>query len=212
MRESIKYYTGYEITDEVIRKINIIELKRIKEGITYIKPVPIETLKDLCRIHGTFPDEENIILGEDWYIIYSKYDNDSSEIEINEWLAIKNVKNKLVQTMEMFNAMKKILLQNPNAKIYATMRHSTSYKFYKTLLTRNYFEEIFDRPDIDDELSEEQQMIKEELKNKYQSLEEYLQYSEKENKTNQSFDDFIHHYIIFKITDKFVKRYKKIMR
>ena len=60
MREAVKHYTGYEITDEIIRKINLIELKRIKEGITYIKSEPIKTLRDLCKIHGTFPKEENV--------------------------------------------------------------------------------------------------------------------------------------------------------
>ena len=209
MREKVKYYTGYEITDDIIRKINLIELKRIKEGITYIKSEPIKTLRDLCRIHGTFPKEENVILGQDWYIIYSRLYEDSKEIEINEWVAINKVENKLIQTIEMLSAMKKILLDNKDITVYATMRHSTSYKFYQSLLAKKYFEELSNRPDIDDELPEEFELIKTELKNKYQSLEEYLQYSEKENQTNQSFDDFIHHYIIFKPTDKFIKRYKK---
>lgn len=209
MREKVKYYTGYEITDDIIRKINLIELKRIKEGITYIKSEPIETLRDLCRIHGTFPKEENVILGQDWYIIYSRLYEDSKEIEINEWVAINKVENKLIQTIEMLSAMKKILLENKDITVFATMRHSTSYKFYKSLLKRGYFKELSNRADIDEELPKYLEPIKEELKKKYETLEDFLQNIEQENIQDSHFGDIIHHLIIFKPTDKFIKRYKK---
>ena len=209
MREAVKHYTGYEITDEIIRKINLIELKRIKEGITYIKSEPIKTLRDLCKIHGTFPKEENVIIGQDWYIIYSRLYEDASEIEINEWVAINKVENKLMQTIEMLSAMKKILLENKDITVFATMRHSTSYKFYKLLLTRGYFKEISNRPDIDDELPEYLEPIKIKLKNKYETPEIFLQNLDNENLQDTHFEDIIHHLIIFKPTDKFIKRYKK---
>jgi len=209
MREPVKYYNGYEITDDVIRKINLIELKRIKEGITYIKSEHIETLRDLCRIHGTFPSEENIILGQDWYIIYSRLYEDSKEIEINEWVAIDKVENKLMQTVEMLSAMKKILLENPDITVFATMRHSTSYKFYQSLLKRGYFKEISNRADIDDELPKYLEPIKKELQNKYQTPKDFLQNLEQENLQDSHFGDIIHHLVIFKTTELFIKRYKK---
>lgn len=209
MREEVKYYTGYEITDDIIRKINLIELKRMEEGITYIKSEPIKTLRDLCKIHGTFPKEENVIIGQDWYIIYSRLYEDSSEIEINEWIAINQVENKLIQTIEMFSAMKKILLENKDIIVFATMRHSTSYKFYRSLLTRGYFEEILNRSVIDDELPEYLESIKEELKNKYETSENFLKNLDNENLTDTRFEDIIHHLVMFKTTDKFIKRYKK---
>ena len=209
MREAVKHYTGYEITDEIIRKINLIELKRIKEGITYIKSEPIKTLRYLCKIHGTFPKEENVIIGQDWYIIYSRLYEDASEIEINEWVAINKVENKLMQTIEMLSALKKILLENKDITVFATMRHSTSYKFYKLLLTRGYFKELSNRADIDDELPEYLEPIKTELKNKYETPEVFLQNLDNENLQDTHFEDIIHHLIIFKPTDKFIKRYKK---
>lgn len=209
MREKVKYCTGYEITDDIIRKINLIELKRIKEGITYIKSEHIETLRDLCRIHGTFPKEENVILGQDWYIIYSRLYEDSKEIEINEWVAINKVENKLMQTIEMLSAMKKILLENKDITVFATMRHSTSYKFYKSLLKRGYFKELSNRANIDEELPKYLEPIKEELKKKYETLEDFLRNIEQENIQDSHFGDIIHHLIIFKPTDKFIKRHKK---
>ena len=203
------HYAGYQITDKIIRKINLIELKRIKEGITYIKSETIETLRDLCRLHGTFPTEENVIIGQDWYIIYSRLYEDSSEIEINEWVAINQVENKFMQTIEMICAMKKILLECDDITIFATMRHSTSYKFYRSLLTRGYFEEILNRAVIDDELPEYLEPIKEELKNKYETSENFLKNLDSENLTDTRFEDIIHHLVMFKTTDKFIKRYKR---
>lgn len=210
MRKSVKYYTGYEITDEVIERINLIEQERIQEGITdIITNEPIYTLKDLCRLHNTFPHEENIVLGEDWYIIYTKYDQDTEEIQIHEWLDINNTENKLTQTMEMLTAMKKIFLQNKNAKIYATMRHSTSYKFYQILLTRGLVEEISNNPDIDEELPSDIEIILNNLQSKYNSLKEYLLNEDKEIIGNQKIKDYIYHSVNFKITDKFIRRYIK---
>ena len=209
MRQAVKHYNGFEITDEIIRKINLIELKRIQEKLTNINSEPIETLKDLCRLHGTMPKEENIILGTDWYIIYTKYEEDSEEIEINEWVAISNVENKLVQTMEMFKAIKDILLESKGTKVYATMRHSTSYKFYQSLLTREFLEEISNIPEMDDELPTHIEKIKNNLKNKYSSLEEYLSTKTIKNNIKQEIEDYIYHRVIFKTTNKFTKRYQK---
>lgn len=207
MRNTIEYYKGYEINEEVIKRINSIEQIRINEGLTSITPEPISTLEDLCAIHDTLPEEENIILGQDWYIIYTKI---NYEIEINEWLAIGDVQNKLTQTIEMLNALKIVLLKSGNTKVYATMRHSTSYKFYRSLLSRGYLEEISDIANIEDNLPEDLEQIKNNLKRKYESLEEYLSNSNKENLENTDFDDFIYHFIIFKTTDKFRKRYKRV--
>lgn len=203
MREPIKYYNGFEITDEIIKKINLIELKRIKENITNITSEKIETLKDLCYLHGTLPKEENIILGTDWYIIYTIYDETPNEVEINEWLAINNVENKLMQTIEMFEALKKLLLNSQ--VVYATMRHSTSYKFYELLLNKGYIEEISNIKELDDELPEHIEKQKNELKNKYKNLEEYLS----NNTKKQEIDDYIYHLIIFETTKLFTKRYQK---
>ena len=207
MREPIKYYNGFEITDEIIKKINLIELKRIKENITNITSEKIDTLKDLCNLHGTMPQEENIILGTDWYIIYTIYNDTPDEIEINEWLAINNVENKLMQTIEMFTAIKNILLNSK--KVYATMRHSTSYKFYKSLLNRGYLEEISNIQELDDELPEHIEQEKNELKNKYSTLEEYLLNSSLKKHINQEIEDYIYHLVIFKTTKLFTKRYQK---
>ena len=204
MIEPVWYYNGFEITDEIIKKVNLIELKRIKEKITNISCEKIDNLKDLCLLHGTMPQEEYIVLGMDWYVIYTRYNDNPDEIEINEWVAINNVENKLMQTIEMFNTIKNILLDSK--KVYATMRHSTSYKFYKLLLNRGYIEELSNVKELDDELPNHIELKKNELQNQYSSLEEYLSI---DNDIKQDIDDYIFHLIIFRMTDKFTKRYKK---
>lgn len=89
----------------MLKRINLIDLKRIQEGITQFSIERIKTLKLLCKVHETTPKKEHIILGEDWYIIYTELSED--EIEIKDWVAINNVENKFMQTIEMFNTLNK---------------------------------------------------------------------------------------------------------
>ena len=85
------------------------------------------------------------------------------------------------------------------------MRHSTSYKFYELLLNKGYIEEISNIKEFDDELPEHIEKQKNELKNKYKNLEEYLS----NNTKKQEIDDYIYHLIIFETTKLFTKRYQK---
>lgn len=204
MRKKVEYYKGTEITDEVLKRVNLIELKRQREGLTTFTSENIDSLEELCYEHDTKPAQENIILGEDWYIIYTTF---NKEIEIQEWLSIGNVKDKLIQTMEMFNAIKTILLDNKDKSIYATLRHSTSYKFYKLLLEKGYIKEFENRFDIADDIPEDLLTIIENIPKKYNSIEEYID-TEKEDNL-EDLPDFIYHNVDFKVSDKFIERYNK---
>ena len=81
MREKVKHYQGNEITSEVIRKMNLIELTRQREGLTTFSIENINNLLELCNYHDTDPEQENIIIGEDWYLMYTIY---NGELEIQE--------------------------------------------------------------------------------------------------------------------------------
>ena len=115
MRKQVKHYQGTEITLDVIKKISLIELLRQKEGLTTFTIANIDTLEELSDNYDIKPEQINIILGEDWYLIYTTY---YGEIEIKEWLSINNVKDKLIQTMEMFKTIKNILLEHKDKIIY----------------------------------------------------------------------------------------------
>ena len=82
MRKKIEYYNGKEITRSVLKIINLIDLTRIKEGINAFSMESVKTLRSLCKEHESDPEEEYIILGEDWYIIYTK--KFDTEIDIKD--------------------------------------------------------------------------------------------------------------------------------
>ena len=206
MRKKVEYYSGRKITKDVLRRINLIDLKRIQEGINKFSMEEINSLKELCDSHETRPKNEHIILGEDWYIIYT--DLSDMEIEIKDWVAINSVDNKFTQTMEMFNALKQILLKHKDHDIYSTLRHSTSYPFYKKFLDQGYFEESYDILDFDDE-NPKLEEIKEKILSEYDSLYDYLEDENRNKYEDASVDDFIYHDVVFNVTDVFTNKYKK---
>ena len=202
MREKVKHYQGKEITSEVIRKMNLIELTRQREGLTTFSIENINNLLELCNYHDTDPEQENIIIGEDWYLMYTIY---NGELEIQEWISINNVKDKLVQSMEMFNSIKKVLLENKESIVYSTLRHSTSYQFYKLLLEKKYINEIDKNTDISDDIPEDLLSLVENSGNS--SLEEYLDTECEE--VLDDLPDFVFHNVEFMVSDKFIDRYNK---
>ena len=147
MRGKVEYYNDRKITKEVLKKVNFIELKSIEEGITQFGMGYVKTLSELSNSHKTKAKNEHLILGEDWYISYTTKKN--NEIEINDWISITKVENKFEQTIEMFNAIKKILITYKDSNIITTLRHSTSYPFYKKFLDEGYLEELIDEVDFD---------------------------------------------------------------
>lgn len=206
MRKKVEYYDGHKITKNVLKKVNLIDLKRIQEGITEFTVEEFTSLKEMCEVYETLPQNHHIILGEDWYLLYTK--NDEGELEIKDWVAIHNVENKFIQTMEMFTAIKKIFLENQECDMYGVLRHSTSYKFYKKLLESNYIDEGYDIIEFEDEI-EEVEETKNKILSEYDSLEDYLLDPNRNTYQEISLDDHIYHFVCFNITDTFKNKYKK---
>lgn len=204
IRKKVKHYKGYQINPLVIRKINIIDLTRIKEGITEFSMEKVKSLKQLSRSYLSSPNNTHIILGEDWYIAYTISED---ELNIRDWVSIGNVEHKFAQTSEMMSALKKILLENDNCNIKSMLRHSTSYKFYKKLLDEGLIEEQLDIITFDDYLPELEK-IKQEIFDKYDSIEDYLNDEFRERYREYHIEDFIYHEVDFNITKSFINRYK----
>lgn len=205
MRRKVEHYNGKTITRRVLKRINLIDLKIIQEGITEFEISKLKSVKSLYKAHQTTPGKEHIIMGEDWYIVYTEISE--YEMEIKDWMAINKVKNKLTQTMEMYSALKQILLEYKDYTISALIRHSTSYPFYKKLLDTGYIEEICDLITIYEDTDEIEQ-IKQEIFSKYDSYEEYLQDESRNKYESASLDDYILHELSFIVTNAFVKKYK----
>ena len=205
MRKKVEYYNGRKITKEVLKKVNLIELKSIEEGITQFGMGYVKTLSELSNSHKTKPKNEHLILGEDWYISYTTKKN--NEIEINDWISITKVENKFEQTIEMFNAIKQILITYKDSNIITTLRHSTSYPFYKKFLDTGYLEELIDEVDFDDYLPQLEE-INEKILEQYNGIEEYLLDPNRNRYEKYHIEDFIYHEVIFIVSEKFKNRYK----
>ena len=203
----VEYYTGYEITEEIMKRINQIALKRFREGrYSPLYDDRYATLDELCYWNETIPETINAVLGEDWYIIYSKT---RKLIEINEWVDIEDVPNKLEQTMEMFSALKKILLSSEDKKIIATMKHNTSYKFYSSLIQRGLLKEYSDNIFVEEELPKDAEIIRNNIEEKYGFVEDFLKDPKRNKEEEDMLEDYIYHDVSFEITEGFKNRYKK---
>lgn len=206
MRKKVRHYIGKEITEDIIKEIDLISKRRKKEGLYTLNHKGINTLEEMCYWHDTKPSEENVVLGEDWYIIYSIKE---SETEILEWLSLKNVPNKMEQTIEMLNEIKKILLINKKNKIVAYMRHVSSYQFYQKFLSYGYLKELHDSIVFEQYSLPKGTEIYKLIEQKYGTLEAYLEYLEKNPKALINLEKYIYHDVEFEITDKFIKRSSK---
>ena len=172
LRNKVKLYNGYKITSNVLRQISYIEsravLVRNNVDMTYCN---INTLYELCDLHNSEPENEFLILGDDWYISYTELP-DLCAIEINDWISISNNENTFLQTIEMISTFKQLFLGYEDCLIYARLRHSTSYNFYKFILSNEYINQLTDQIDLEDEKIKKE--ILDEILSIYGSIEKYL--------------------------------------
>lgn len=204
MKKTIQHYTGYEITEGVVAKKNLIAMRRYSEGYYSFLFDGINTVENICYWCDCNPEDLNLILADDWYIMYVIREG---IIEITEWIDNPRGNAVLTQTNEMLRAMISILLQCEGKEIFASMRHHTSYKFYEKLKKLGYVEEVYKHTLMEVDIPIELDRIVHVLAEKYDSLDEYFA---DENRVHfPEYAEYIYHDIVFSITDKFIKRYKK---
>lgn len=202
--ETINHYKGNSITKELISSKNLIAMRRYSEGYYSFQFEGIDTVDDICYWCDCNPEDLNLILGKDWYIMYVTRPD---EIEITEWINTPREQNVLEQTNEMLTSMIGILLLSEGKEIYASMRHHTSYKFYEKLKRLGYVEELFIHSKMEMDIPLELDKIVHVLAEKYEDLDEYFA---DENRVHfPEYGEYVYHDIRFCITDKFIKRYKK---
>lgn len=203
MRE-INHYVGYEITNDVINKINLMAMTRYEEGVFSVLYEGVDTLDKLCNWHGARADEENVVMGQDWVIVYVKRNN---ELELVEWLDVDVVDDKFLQTMEMFNAMKKILLENRDLELVADMRHDTSYQFYKMMKKNGYLETKKEVIGCEESAPGDVLDYADKIIDEFGSYEGFLDGDLRE--IRDDYGRYFYHSLTFGVTDKFVKKYCK---
>lgn len=207
MERKVNYYDGDNISDEVISKAKRI-INSSDNGWIFSWNDDVETLDDLCFMHRSYPDEERMILGEDWVISYSD-SVDEDEVYIAQWSCCAT-DNKFLQSVEMMKALKGILLDSEGRKVSCGMRHDTSYCFYESLLKRGYLEEFTSLIGVDEYLYKSRKLksIVSGILSEYDSLDDYFLENGYDNFPKR-FHKLIFHEVTFGVTDKFVKQYKK---
>lgn len=204
MGREVKHYVGEEITKDVIDKINLMAMTRYEEGTFSVLYEGVDTLEQLCAWHGALPEQENVLMGEDWVIVYVKR---KREIELVEWLDIEVVPDKLCQTMEMVKAMKDVLLESEGKMLIADMRQDTSYQFYQMMLKRGYLESYNDYAGVEESAPSDVAAFSRRIIDEYGTLDDY--FSNDNREIIEEYEKYFYHSVSFGITDKFVKRYKK---
>ena len=199
-----KQYQGTEVTEDIINKIKSICAQRYSPLVYREYFENLTTMQDLCEMHDTNPEEEIILLGEDWFITYAqKY----VELEVLEWVALDNVENKMAQIQEMLKALKYILYLSRTTCLAAYLRHDTSYKFYQLGIKKGIIKPAIDEPFVDYYHPEEMDLIVDEVGAKYKDLETFLASPEKD--AYPEYEQYILHRVVFTPTPKYIKQYKK---
>lgn len=208
MRSQPKLYSGYKITDDVIKRVkDIIKLREPQAYDSVWKN--IDTLEDLCLCDGAEVAEENIVLGEDWFISYII----DGCISIENWIALDDNENKLVRLGEMFAEIKNILLLSNelDTDIVCYMRHNTSYQFYLKYKKMGYFDEMYTECYISNLKPKEMDSIinKLELENKLYTIDDEMIVHEDVADSYPEYNKYFMHDVAFSLTKKFIDRYKK---
>lgn len=140
MERKVEIVNGPELTKEQVTKILNIYRKTFNNDYYIImnKIISGSIYKEMENLFNESIDNLYFILGEDWMFVYAiNYEY----IDILLWSAIKN-EYKMIQSVEMYNAIIKLLTNNKESLYEAEMTHSTSYQFYLLLFEKGYFEEI----------------------------------------------------------------------
>lgn len=200
---NISILKGKEINKEAITKLKEIARLRYAPEVYNSSYWGVEDLDYLANLHCVNPNDEILILGEDWFLCYSVTEE---TVEFLEWVALSNVDNKITQTLEMLKTLKSIFLKNSQKKFITSMRHDSSFPFYLNMLKRGYFEEISHSYSIDICHGFAPDRLKF-LEDEYADIDTYL--NSEEAKEHPEYSTFILHDTIFTITNTFVKRYTK---
>ncbi len=186
----VKIYKGIEINKDIINKIMFIAKNRYDERIFKEYYGDVKNCIDLADVHGVDASEENIILGSDWFLAYADF---ADTISILEWVSIQSERNSVIRSMEMKKHLLSFFKENGDKMFEATMRHDTSYQFYKSLSKYGIFEEFFHDVILDVSVPEELTTL---INDKYDGdLNKYLVSSDFEK--YPEYHKFIMHSLIF---------------
>lgn len=202
----IEILKGKEIDEKKIAKVKRIASLRYDASVYDSSYWSLENVNNLAELHSVKIDDEILVLGEDWFLCYTVTDN---TVEFLEWVALNNVEDKFIQTIEMMRVLKKIFLHYADKNFTTSMRHNGSYPFYINMLKRGYFNELSHSYDIDICNGFAPERLKY-LEDEYLGLSNFL--NSKEAINHPEYLTFILHNIEFTVTDTFIEQCKKLIK
>lgn len=195
----IRHYSGEEITFEVIERIKKFAKERYTQNVYDSCFSMYDSPESFAKEHGVPLNDQHIILGSDWVVCYHILQRN---LIISDWIGENNSQRTVSQSIEMYVALRNILLSSMIKRINVFLRHDTSYKFYKLLLERNYVNLYYDIPIIDMYFSENIDKLLVTV-NSSGTLEQSI----KLGNIPKEYEQFIFHDISFELTEKFQKKY-----
>lgn len=199
----IQVFKGKEIDIDKIEKIRNIAYKKYNQNIYEEYFSNIQNVNDLARMHDVKVSAESLVLGTDWFLCYTE---STYYLQISEWIST-DTENKMQQSIEMLNMIKKIMIQNKRKLFVADMRHDTSYAIYSKMLQKGYFDELMDELILDCAAPEYVYELKQKLMDNFDSIESFLLTNQ--SKEYEEYFKYILHRLSFIVTDKFIQKYVK---
>lgn len=201
MERKVKVYVGTEIDQDKISKIKTIASSRYVEEIYNCYFGDIDNIEQLAYYHGVDINDEILVLGKDWFIMYAV---SKDKVVFLEWVASNCKEEKMFQTTEMLSAFKGVLLKNKKRMFESCLRHDSSYPFYSRMVQNGYFEEEYNYLAIDNCISPKE--VKE-IGEYYDCLKFVVE--SKESQKHPEYLKYIFHDVSFSLTDKFTSKYGK---
>ena len=206
MARIIETFKGREIDKLKVAKIKKIAANRYTKQIYDSSYWSVENLDNLAFIYDINVDDIIVTLGEDWLLCYT-ISNDM--VTFLEWIAVYNKNYKIIQSIEMMNTLKKVLVRYKEKCFKTSMRHDSSYQFYSSMLQRNYFEENSHTFDIDNCAGFAPERLKY-LVDDYPSFEAFL--NSTEAMEHPEYLKYILHDLEFSVTNKLLDKCAKLER
>lgn len=202
MGREILYYSGRNIDKKVIDKIKYIANKGYNNYIYQAYFSRLKSVKDLCNLHDTSLGKERLILGKDWFLLYSL---DDDYLRMLEWVKDKESKESWEQTREIISELKKLLLKSKNRTIIGDLREDTSYNIYLSAIKRGYIEEKSNRMFLDFCMPKRMSLLlKKSQFNK--NVEQFI--NSGDAKKYEQYHDFVLHRVLFCMSEKFFRLYQ----
>lgn len=195
----IKHYRGKEITKDVIKTFRELTQSRFEPEVFEEYFSYITDVKEYANVHGVNVEDENIIVGEDW--IFS-YHIAGKELILSDWVAKEDTTDKFAQSIEMYKTIRNVLLTTPAEFFSASLRHSTSYPFYKAFKDRGMIDEFVDYLTVNLCTDETFNQIESKVLEHEATLEELLELG----KLTEQEKSYIYHDVTFELGPVYQKK------